>query len=234
MSVNNGDKANADTFNNGFLSRVANSGTIGRITLARPGSGNAISDTQLTINENKTRSETNESNITALDTRVTDLENNAAPLNNFGAVAEPAATNDSNEGYSLGSIWTTVSGKAFIAMDVSPGSAVWKRIDEIMLKINDTYFNNDLTLDNVNWIELVADTGADIIRQLQVFYTTGSIAQLGIGPNGSETELALVQSGGGVFDVEIPANSRLSIRIKDDEPDVTNQIKLAINFLIEA
>lgn len=234
MAVNNGDKANADTFNNGFLSRTNDSGTIARVTLARPTSGNAVTDAQLQINTNKTKSEANETNITGLTTRVDDLENNAPPLGNYGDSSPPTETNDSNEGYSLGSIWTTAGGKAFIAMDVTIGAAVWKRIDEIMLKINDTYFNNDLTIDNANWVELVADTGADIIRKLQVFYTTGSVAQLGIGALGLESELALVQSGGGTFDVEIPANSRLSIRIKDDEPDVTSAIKLAINFLIEA
>jgi len=235
MSVNNGDKASAEVFNAAYLSKIANSTGVAIYELANPSSGNSITNIQQKINDNETLSLANAADIVLLDGRVTVLEANQPVQDNLAGTVDPLAVSDATQGYSVGSTWINITtGKIFLATDVTTGAAVWKRIDKPMLKIDSTYFNNNFTADNVNWLELVADTGANAIKEMQIFYTTGSIAQIGIGAVGLETELFVLQSGGGTFQVDIPANSRISFRVKGTESNITTGIKLAINFSIEA
>jgi hypothetical protein len=50
-------------------------------------------------------------------------------LNNLGAVVPPAVTDDSGDGYSIGSRWIDISAdEAYIATDVTVGAALWKKI----------------------------------------------------------------------------------------------------------
>lgn len=47
-------------------------------------------------------------------------------LNKYDATAAPAVTDDSGDGYAVGSIWVDVTNdKAYIAVDVTVGAAVW-------------------------------------------------------------------------------------------------------------
>jgi hypothetical protein len=47
-------------------------------------------------------------------------------LNKYDATAAPAVTDDSGDGYAVGSIWVDVTAdKAYIAVDVTVGAAVW-------------------------------------------------------------------------------------------------------------
>lgn len=50
------------------------------------------------------------------------------PLDNFAATTDPAVTDDSGDGYAIGSRWiNTTSDTEYVATDVSVGAAVWKR-----------------------------------------------------------------------------------------------------------
>jgi len=52
VSVNNGEQANATTFNTSFLSKEVDSQTIAKVDLNRAGSGTQITDAQQSINDN--------------------------------------------------------------------------------------------------------------------------------------------------------------------------------------
>jgi hypothetical protein len=58
------------------------------------------------------------------------LTDNAIKVHNFAASVVPTASDDSGDGYSVGSVWVVTSGgslgKIFIATDVSVGAAVWR------------------------------------------------------------------------------------------------------------
>lgn len=59
-------------------------------------------------------------------TNIGDTTFNIAFLNNLQATADPAASNDSSQGYEVGSTWVNVSaGRAFVCVDASEGAAVW-------------------------------------------------------------------------------------------------------------
>jgi hypothetical protein len=48
---------------------------------------------------------------------------------NLSATAAPAASNDGTQGYAIGSTWlNTVSGREYVAVNITTGSAVWKEI----------------------------------------------------------------------------------------------------------
>ena len=58
---------------------------------------------------------------------VTVLTPVAGLLNKYDATAAPAVTDDSGDGYAVGSIWVDVTGDdAYICVDASVGAAVWK------------------------------------------------------------------------------------------------------------
>ncbi len=70
------------------------------------------------------------------------------PKHNFTATADPTPTNDSSEGYGVGSVWVNTSSKtSFQCMDATEGSAVWDNRSGDMLKsVYDT--NNNGIVDN--------------------------------------------------------------------------------------
>ena len=53
-----------------------------------------------------------------------------APLNNFAGTTAPVVTNDSSQGYSVGSLWLiTSTGKLYVASSVAVGAAVWNLLN---------------------------------------------------------------------------------------------------------
>ncbi|RWG53332.1 MAG: hypothetical protein EOQ64_24210 [Mesorhizobium sp.] len=55
-----------------------------------------------------------------------DIPADLAFKNNFAAVADPAATDDSSEGYQVGSTWVnTATDTAFVCVDATAGAAIW-------------------------------------------------------------------------------------------------------------
>ncbi|RUW75750.1 hypothetical protein [Mesorhizobium sp. M2A.F.Ca.ET.067.02.1.1] len=55
-----------------------------------------------------------------------DIPADLAFKNNFAAVTDPAAANDSSEGYQVGSAWVnTATDTAFVCVDATPGAAIW-------------------------------------------------------------------------------------------------------------
>jgi len=236
LSVSNGQAADENTFNNGFLSRTTSSGTIGIINLLNPSSGGNIVNLQQAVNDNTQNTSQNTVDIGNLDTRVDNLETSITQ-NNFTATVDPTVDDDSASGYVIGSEWiNTTTKKIFKAVDVTIGSAVWKRIDKIMLKSLFPFFTDNLSVDDTAWVELIADTGADKIVKIQSFYPNGSIAKLAIGAASSEQELIILQPGGNGetgLEVEVPANSRLSIRLESGETALSS-VKLALNLFGEA
>ena len=237
MSVNNGDKANAETFNSGFLSRTNNSGTIARVSLLRPGSGDSITDTQQQINDNKTLSETNQQDIVTLNDTVTNLAN-SLPLSNFAATTNPGASNDNTEGYQVGSRWiNTTLDRIYEAVDVSTGAAIWKRTDKVELAVKNSLVLDFATnpVNDAGFTEISADIGPDRIKRIQSFYPDGDPATIAIGASGSETQVFILTPGGNAekgIDVDIPANSRLSIRLLSGGAANT-QGKMILNLLGE-
>lgn len=55
-----------------------------------------------------------------------DVPANLAFTNNYSATANPAVTDDSTKGYSVGSVWmNTSNGKNYVCSDATAGAAVW-------------------------------------------------------------------------------------------------------------
>lgn len=80
-----------------------------------------------------------------------------------------------------------------------------------------TSARNDYSSVNVTtgaWVELIANIGATAARGLTLFDSGGYTMELGIGGAGSEARTLLIPPGGfnGVIEMNIPANSRVSIR----------------------
>lgn len=76
-------------------------------------------------------------------------------INNPSAIVAPTVSNDSTQGYAVGSSWVnTVTGAIYFALDVTPGAASWKR--------NQTYYSGLQSIGNLT-------TAAD-----QMIYTTAS------------------------------------------------------------
>lgn len=152
--------------------------------------------------------------------------------NNYTAVADPAVTDDGPDGnYSVGSVWVNVTlDRAWICLDNTNDAAIWKRIDKERLIVNG-FLTHDFGVTPVTdaaWVELVADTGADIIKKIaQIFYPAGSLLQIAVGAAASEVPLFVIPGGGLTdegIDVEIPANSRLSMRLVSGQDTVNSGV----------
>lgn len=233
MSTSNSQPADAATLNAAYLSRLVDGSTIGIVALNNPSSGGNIANTQQQINDNVTNIATNASNIASNDADIAALRASVV-TNNFAATTDPTSTDDTGSGYSVGSLWVNVTlDKVFLAVDVTASSAIWKRLDKTMLEIDQTYFNSSLAVDDSAWVELIADTGANVIRKIQSFYGAGSAASIGIGAAASEAELYVLPAGGQDVEVNIPANSRISIRLKSGEAALTAST-IALNFFKES
>jgi len=74
----------------------------------------------------------------------------------------------------------------------------------------------DYSVTNVTtgaWVQIVADTGAKAITEIQIFDSAGYTLELGVGVAPSEVhELYIFPGGNNNIAVSIPANSRLSLR----------------------
>jgi hypothetical protein len=58
-----------------------------------------------------------------------DLTNVLNTLHNFAAISDPATSNDSSQGYSVGSVWVNTStNKIFACFSASTGAAVWLQL----------------------------------------------------------------------------------------------------------
>lgn len=83
------------------------------------------------------------------------LNGGTGGINNTTATTSPTVSNDSTQGYAVGSVWVNITGGVvYFAVDVTPGAASWKR--------NQTYFAGLQSIGNLT-------TAAD-----QMIYTTGS------------------------------------------------------------
>ena len=86
------------------------------------------------------------------------------------------------------------------------------------------------------WVEIVADTGSDVVRKVQAFYPDGDILRVALGAAASEVEEFLIYPGGpdqSGIEVEIPANSRVSIRLISGGTTNTSGVA-GFQFLVEA
>ena len=66
MSVSNGQRANAQTFNDAFLSRTTDSDTVAIVGLNNPSSGGLIANAQQAINDNTAEIISNDNDIAQL------------------------------------------------------------------------------------------------------------------------------------------------------------------------
>lgn len=215
MSTSDGQAASASVFNAAYISRTVDSSTIGVLALNNASSGGNISNAQQQINTNATNIATNTTNIATNAADIVTL-NNSVTFNNLSATADPEVGDDTADGYEVGSLWVNVTdNKAFIAVDVSAGAAIWKRLDKIMFKTVSTALL-DFSSSPVGtsaYVDLVADTGSDVIRKIEFFYPDGDAMILAVGAASSEVDTALVLAGGNELEVEIPANSRISLKL---------------------
>lgn len=233
MAVADGNPVDAATTNAAFLSRLVDTSTIGVLSLNNASSGGNIANAQQQINTNAANIATNAANISSNDTDIATLFD-LTTFNNFTATTNPDETSDTGAGYEVGSIWVnTLQDKIWMAVDVSSGAAIWKRLDKPMFEIDQTYFNSSLAVDDSAWVELIADTGSNVIKKIQSFYGAGSAASIGIGAAASETELYILPAGGQDVEVNIPANSRISIRLKSGETALTSST-IALNLFKES
>jgi hypothetical protein len=227
--------------NGAFVSKIANSTVISQVTLNRAGSGPQVTDTQAKINDNSDRITVNESNITTLQSDVATAQSDitalqlATPQSLFSATVDPTSGDDALDGYAVGSRWINITNnRSFVAVDVTPGAAIWKRTDKERFAVS--FFTTlDMSVSNITdaaYVELVADTGAEEIRKINAFYPAGSILIFAIGPAASEVDDFILQPGGGSEEVVIPPNSRVSLKLVSGQAPVTSGV-LAVNFLTE-
>ena len=80
---------------------------------------------------------------------------------NFSAVTDPAVSDDSGDGYAIGSLWVNTTGhKVFIAEDVTEGAAVWRQVWPALVADMANVIKADGTIAlSANW-----DAGAHEIR----------------------------------------------------------------------
>lgn len=244
MSVSDGSAASASVFNGAFVSKLIDSTSIGKLTLNRAASGAQVADVQASINDHETRITQNESDIS---TNTADIATNAADIATlqssllfsvYDETTDPTVNDDNLDGFSVGSRWVnTVNGSVWSAVDVTTGAAIWKRLDKVRLAVS-SFLSLDMSVSNVTdaaYVELIADTGANPIKRIQSFYPAGSLAYIAVGANASEVNEFILTAGGNGevgIDVDIPANSRLSIKLLSGQASVTDGV-LAMNLFTE-
>lgn len=244
MSVSDGQAVNAAVTNAAFLSRLINTSTVGVVTLDAPASGATITNTQLTINDHETRITDNEADIA---TNTADIATNTAdiatlqaslPFSTYNNTSDPTVNDDNLDGYQVGSFWVNVTDDIiWQAVDVTTGAAIWRRVDNVepgRLAVSSfvTLDFGSTNLTDAAYIELVADSGAEIIKKVKAFYPAGSISYVALGAASSEVDEFLLPPGGGDIEVNIPANSRISLKLISGQDSVTSGV-LAVNLLSE-
>lgn len=90
-----------------------------------------------------------------------DLIDAAISKCNFGAASDPAVSDDSGDGYSIGSVWVNATGhKVFIAEAVTVGAAVWRQVWPALVSDMTGLIKSDGSIAlSANW-----DAGAHEIR----------------------------------------------------------------------
>ena len=158
--------------------------------------------------------------------------------NNDSAIINPTVGNDSTEDYAVGSRWINITlDRIYMAVDVSSGAAIWKRIDKMQLSVAKTVildFNSDPVSDAA-YTEVIADIGGDDIVKVSVFYPDGDPCFLAIGAAAAENDQFTITPGGqdqsGVEHF-IAKNSRISVKL--DTGGITNNAgKMVFNFFKE-
>lgn len=110
---------------------------------------------------------------------------------------------------------------------VDPGTELQKLTDlDVVLTVRNDY--TVTPVDDVTWVEIVADTGGTIIRKIQIFDGSGETLELSI-DGGTTRKLLITPGGQGNTDVLIPANSTVDIRAITGSP--INSGELDINFI---
>lgn len=70
-------------------------------------------------------------NLTIWDPNIGNRPANLALANNFSATSDPGPSNDSSQGYEIGSQWVNVStDSVFYCLSAAPGAAVWGQISQ--------------------------------------------------------------------------------------------------------
>jgi len=94
---------------------------------------------------------------------------------NYAATVAPAVTDDSGDGYAVGSRWIDVSAdQAYVCLDASVGAAVWKQVDSLWTSgtTQVTPANNDLIpvfdASDSNNPKLVAAAFGKVLQQVSV------------------------------------------------------------------
>ena len=79
---------------------------------------------------------------------------------------------------------------------------------------NPIYFDYVGTpVDSAAYVEIMADSGADVITQINIFDSSGQSLYLAFGAAASEVDQIIICPGGqGQLPMQIPANTRLSVK----------------------
>lgn len=96
-----------------------------------------------------------------------------------------------------------------------------------------SFANLDFSVDNVTnaaWVELSSSVGGTAIKKAQVFMSSGEPLLIGFGAAASEVAQGYIIPGGnGLIDLEIPANTRMSVRAVNAV--TVNSGTILVNFL---
>lgn len=125
-------------------------------------------------------------------------------LNNDGAAVAPAVTDDSGDGYSIGSRWLdTTADKEYVATDVSVGAAVWKETTAAggsgaLVFLEAKTASASATLDFTTFISSTYDTY--VFKFVNVLPATSTaVLQMRIGTGGGPTYDAGTNYGTQIF-----------------------------------
>lgn len=157
MSTQNGQNADETVFNAAYVSKIDNEAIVGKLDLNNPDpdNGGNVTNVQKVVNENA-------SGLVAALLRLDSLEGVETPLTNFTALVDPTETNDSTEGYEVGSFWiNTATDKFFVAFDVSEGAAIWDEAGGGTGGAGDADTIHLITADNLNDVIDIDLTGND-------------------------------------------------------------------------
>lgn len=96
-----------------------------------------------------------------------------------------------------------------------------------------SYGDIDFSSTNVDdsaWVELVSDVGANEIKKVQIFMSSGEPLYVGVGAAASEViQGYIIPGGNGFVDLEIPASSRVSVKAVNAV--TVSSGSLLVNFL---
>lgn len=122
-------------------------------------------------------------------------------------------------------VFTLATTSVMLGWDDSAGQHLEPAVDSVgrlLVKARDKAVSetiyNDYTVTNVTtgaWVEILAAT-ADDVTEIEIFDSSGSLLELGVGAVGSEARKVLVIPGGnGRIPIDIASGTRLSLRAVD-------------------